>query len=110
MEPVGHSNSNVSDQSSEKELDVKGEQLESNSLTSTLDLNWIDMWALGVTISVAGTYFAWNVGLTAGFGTFIIDRFLVSMAYVCMILSVAELSSGLPFAGEILNFKILTFK
>jgi len=58
-----------------------------------------DMWALGITIVIGGQYFAWNAALVAGFGSFFIATMLISIAYLCLSLYIAELSSGLPFAG-----------
>lgn len=58
-----------------------------------------DMWALGITIVIGGQYFAWNAGLSAGFGSFGIATFFIATAYICLIFSIAELSSALPFAG-----------
>lgn len=58
-----------------------------------------DMWALGITIVIGGQYFAWNAGLSAGFGSFAIATGLIAIAYGCLILCIAELSSALPFAG-----------
>lgn len=61
--------------------------------------NSYDMWALGITIVIGGQYFAWNEGLTAGFGSLAIATFLIATGYSCLILCIAELSSALPFAG-----------
>eukprot|EP01032_Pedospumella_encystans_P009833 gene9833-11545_t len=57
------------------------------------------MIALGLTTAIGGHYFAWNVGLSIGFGGFLIVLFLVSTAYCSLVLCLAELSSALPFAG-----------
>jgi ethanolamine permease len=57
------------------------------------------MWALGITIVIGGQYFAWNAALVAGFGSFIIATALIATGYLCLSLCIAELSSGLPFAG-----------
>ena len=58
-----------------------------------------DLWALGITIVIGGQYFAWNVGLEAGFGSFALATFFIGTAYICLIMCVSEISSGLPFAG-----------
>lgn len=92
---------------SEDEIDdtalvvIKGDQAATDSATGRLNLSGFDMWALGVCISVAGIYYAWNVGYAAGFGSYIVARFFVSMAYICLVMSISELSSGLPFAGKL---------
>ena len=61
------------------------------------------MIALGLTTAIGGHYFAWNVGLSIGFGGFAVVLLLVSTAYYCLVLCVAELSSALPFAGMCIN-------
>jgi amino acid transporter len=67
--------------------------------STDVSLKDYDMWALGITIVIGGQYFAWNAGLSAGFGSFFIATFLIASAYACLILCISELSSGLPFAG-----------
>ncbi len=72
-------------------------------------LSWVDMWALGISIVIGGQYFSWNVGVLVGFGSYVIAFFVVSTAYLCLVCSIAELSSGLPFAGNATTiFLILT--
>ena len=72
----------------------------SDVVESSLDsLNSFDMWAVGITIVIGGQYFGWNVGLTAGVGSCFITFVLTSIGYICLVYCVAELSSGLPFAG-----------
>lgn len=80
-------------------VEIRGDKAENDSAAGQLHLNSVHMWALGVCIAVSGTYYAWNVGLEAGFGSYVIARVFVSSAYVFLILSISELSSGLPFAG-----------
>ena len=63
-------------------------------------LNVYDMWALGITIVIGGQYFAWNAALSGGFGSFFVATGLIAIAYLCLSLCIAELSSGLPFAGR----------
>lgn len=48
---------------------------------------------------IGGQYFAWNAGLSAGFGSFVIATILTGIAYVCLIFCCAETTSALPFAG-----------
>ena len=62
-------------------------------------LNALDMWAVGITIVIGGQYFGWNGGLTAGVGSCFISFCLTSIGYICLVHCIAELSSGLPFAG-----------
>ena len=66
---------------------------------SVYHVGWLDIWALGITIVIGGQYFGWNVGLSAGFGSFAICVVLIGTAYISLILSTSEITSGLPFAG-----------
>ncbi|OQR82580.1 Amino Acid-Polyamine-Organocation (APC) Family [Achlya hypogyna] len=58
-----------------------------------------DIWALGITIVIGGQYFSWNAGLVAGFYSYLGSTILMGVAYCCMVLCLAEVSSALPFAG-----------
>jgi amino acid transporter len=60
----------------------------------------IDIWALGITIVIGGQYFNWNLGLSAGFGSYAMATLLIGTAYICLCFCTSELSSALPFAGE----------
>lgn len=80
-------------------VEIKGDQAANDSAAGRLNLSGINMWSLGVCISVSGIFYGWNVGLEAGFGSYIIARVLVSSAYIALLLCISELSSGLPFAG-----------
>lgn len=89
-----------SDSSSDEVIDIKGDQFANKAdELSTLNLTSIDMVALGLTTAIGGHYFAWNAGLSIGFGGFLIALFLISSAYYSLVLCIAELSSALPFAG-----------
>lgn len=81
------------------QVEIKGDHAANDSATGRLNLSSIHMWALGVCLTVSGIFYAWNIGLEAGFGSYIIGRVFISTAYVSLILSISELSSGLPFAG-----------
>lgn len=63
------------------------------------ELGAFDVWALGITIVIGGQYFSWNFGYAAGFGSCCITFTLIGSAYLCFILSISEISSGLPFEG-----------
>ena len=58
-----------------------------------------DVWMLGIAVVIGGQYFGWNVGLSCGFGSYVIITFLMGSAYCCLILCTSEIASGLPFAG-----------
>lgn len=88
-------------ESSEEALEIKGDQFAGNAEEITsLNLTSYDMWALGLTTAIGGHYFAWNAGLSIGFGGFLIALGLISTAFVSLVLCIAELASALPFAGS----------
>jgi hypothetical protein len=80
-------------------LDIKGDELENEAEKARLNLGKLDMWFLGITIVIGGQYFAWNAGLTAGFGSYVLATAIVTGGYVALIFCSAELSGALPFAG-----------
>ncbi len=66
---------------------------------------WVLLWALGVGAVISGDFFGWNFGLTAGgFWGLTIATFLMAIMYVCMVYSIAELSTALPHAGGFYSF------
>src|SRR5262249_1950759 len=51
------------------------------------------LWALGVGAVISGDFFGWNYGLaTGGFGGLLIATVIVSVMYVCLCYSLAEMS------------------
>jgi len=58
-----------------------------------------DVWMLGIAVVVGGQYFGWNLGLTCGFGSYVVATLLMGSAYFSLILCTSEIASGLPFAG-----------
>ena len=66
---------------------------------NNLQLGWLDIWSLGITIVLGGQYFSWNFGLAAGFGSFFIATVLIGISYTLLSICNAELASSLPFAG-----------
>lgn len=66
---------------------------------------WLMLWALGVGAVISGDFGGWNLGLAAGgFGGLLIATILMTVMYVCMVYSIAELSSALPHAGGFYSF------
>ncbi len=66
---------------------------------------WILLWALGVGAVISGDFGGWNLGLAAGgFGGLAIATALMTVMYVCMVYSIAELSAALPHAGGFYSF------
>jgi amino acid transporter len=68
-------------------------------MATTIGVKSFQVWALGITVVVGGQYTSWNVGLQAGFGSFLIATCLIGLAYICLVFCNAEISSALPFAG-----------
>lgn len=66
---------------------------------------WVLLWALGVGAVISGDFFGWNFGLTAGgFGGLLVATVFIAIMYVCMVLSIAEMSTALPHAGGFYGF------
>ena len=63
------------------------------------------MWALGVGAVISGDFFGWNFGLIAGgFGGLIAALSIMTVLYICLCSSLAELSPALPHAGGAYSF------
>ncbi len=61
---------------------------------------WVLLAGLGVAYVISGDYAGWNLGLAlGGFGGMLIATLIVAAMYLCMVLSLAELSASLPTAG-----------
>ncbi|ETO79454.1 hypothetical protein F444_05837 [Phytophthora nicotianae P1976] len=57
------------------------------------------LWALGVGAVVSGDFFGWQSGLVAGFDGLLIILALVTVLYVLLAFSIAELSTTVPSGG-----------
>jgi ethanolamine permease len=63
------------------------------------------LWGLGVGAVISGDFYGWNYGLIAGgFWGLAIATFLMAIMYLCMVYSLAELSTALPHAGGLYSF------
>jgi ethanolamine permease len=63
------------------------------------------LWALGVGAVISGDFFGWNYGLaTGGFGGLFVATILVSVMYVCLCYSLAEMAPALPHTGGAYSF------
>ena len=83
--------------------DVDDQYLERRRLQRSA--GWILLWALGVGAVISGEFSGWNFGLAAGgFWGLAIATVLMAIMYVCMVFSIAELSSALPHAGGSYSF------
>lgn len=76
-----------------------------NQRTLRKGAGWILLWAMGVGAVISGDYFGWNYGLAAGgFGGLAVATLLMATMYVCMVFTIAELSTALPHAGGFYSF------
>jgi amino acid transporter len=66
---------------------------------SHLMLTYFSLRSFGIVIVIGGQYVGWNVGLDAGFGSFLIATVLMGAAFLCLVLCLCEISSALPFPG-----------
>lgn len=63
------------------------------------------LWALGVGAVISGDFFGWNFGFMAGgFGGLVVALLIMTVLYICLCSSVAELSAALPHAGGAYSF------
>jgi ethanolamine permease len=63
------------------------------------------LWALGVGAVISGDFFGWNLGLIAGgFGGLMMALVVMTLLYVCLCASIAEMSPALPHAGGAYSF------
>ena len=63
------------------------------------------LWALGVAAVISGDFFGWNFGLAAGgFGGLLIATGAITVLYLCLCVSIAEMASLLPHAGGAYSF------
>ncbi len=63
------------------------------------------LWALGVGAVISGDFFGWNYGLAAGgFGGMLIATALITVMYVGLCFSIAEMSPALPHTGGAYSF------
>ena len=70
------------------------------SANKHLNIGVFDLWAAGLAIVIGGQYFSWNFALAAGFGSCFITVLLVGLAYICLCLCNAEMSSCLLLQEE----------
>ncbi len=63
------------------------------------------LWALGVGAVISGDFSGWNLGVgQAGFGGFLIAVALITVMYVGLCFSIAEMSPALPHTGGAYSF------
>ena len=63
------------------------------------------LWALGVAAVISGDFFGWNLGLlSGGFGGLAIATVFITIMYICLCYSIAEMSPALPHTGGAYSF------
>lgn len=63
------------------------------------------LWALGVGAVISGDFFGWNFGLAAGgFGGLAIATAIITVMYLGLCFSIAEMSPALPHTGGAYSF------
>lgn len=65
----------------------------------------LGLWALGVGAVISGDFFGWNFGLDAGgFGGLLVATIFITIMYVGLCFSIAEMSPALPHTGGAYSF------
>ena len=63
------------------------------------------LWALGVGAVISGDFFGWNFGLAAGgFGGLLVATSVITVMYLGLCFSIAEMSAALPHTGGAYSF------
>lgn len=63
------------------------------------------LWALGVGAVISGDFFGWNFGLASGgFGGLAIATLIITVMYVGLCFSIAEMAPALPHTGGAYSF------
>jgi len=63
------------------------------------------LWALGVGAVISGDFFGWNFGLTAGgFGGMLAALAIITLLFIGLCFSIAEMSPALPHTGGAYSF------
>ena len=61
---------------------------------------WLLLTGLGISYVISGDFAGWNFGIAeAGWGGFAIAASLMAIMYLCLVLSLAEMSASIPAAG-----------
>lgn len=63
------------------------------------------LWALGVGAVISGDFFGWNFGLAAGgFGGLLVATVIITVMYMGLCFSIAEMTAALPHTGGAYSF------
>lgn len=61
--------------------------------------NSFEVGLFGLMIAIGGQLYGWNTALNAGFGSWITAQTLMGLAYICLVLCLSEIVSGIAFDG-----------
>src|SRR5882724_8507048 len=64
----------------------------------------LHLWAMGVGAVISGDFFGWNFGLGSGFGGMLLAIIVMTVMYLGLCFSIAEMSPALPHAGGAYSF------
>jgi ethanolamine permease len=62
------------------------------------------LWALGVAAVISGDFFGWNFGLDFGFGGLLVATIVITVMYLGLCYSIAEMSPAMPHTGGAYSF------
>jgi ethanolamine permease len=62
------------------------------------------LWALGVGAVISGHFSGWNFGLAQGWGSMLVATVIISVMYLGLTFSLAEMSPALPHTGGAYSF------
>lgn len=62
------------------------------------------LWALGVGAVISGHFSGWNLGLANGWGSMFLATIIISIMYLGLTFSLAEMSPALPHTGGAYSF------
>ena len=62
------------------------------------------LWALGVGAVISGHFSGWNLGLANGWGSMLLATIVISVMYLGLTFSLAEMSPALPHTGGAYSF------
>jgi ethanolamine permease len=76
--------------------------MENNTIELKRTLGPLSVWGMGVGYVISGMYFGWNLGLPqSGPYGMLVATGIVTVMYVCFVLSYAELAAAIPRAGGV---------
>jgi ethanolamine permease len=64
----------------------------------------LSLWALGVGAVISGHFSGWNFGLAFGWGSMFVATLLITLMYLGLTYSLAEMSPALPHTGGAYSF------